>query len=135
MTKMIYYILFFSLVISEFAFASTYEKVERQGVVTYNSSQNVYVKFESTNGIVTGDTLYQKLSNKLIPAMVVKFISAKSVAGESINNTELKVDDRLFAVIEREIPDLVTNEPNTPEVSIPTATDVSVNTINISIRS
>lgn len=130
MTKMIYYILFFSLVISEFAFASTYEKVERQGVVTYNSSQNVYVKFESTNGIVTGDTLYQKLSNKLIPAMVVKFISAKSVAGESINNTELKVDDRLFAVIEREIPDLVTNEPNTPEVSIPTATDVSVNTIN-----
>ncbi len=130
MTKMIYYILFFSLVISESTFSSTYEKVERQGVVTYNSSQNVYVKFESTNGIIAGDTLYQKLSNKLIPAMVVKFISAKSVAGESINNTELKVDDRLFAVIEREIPDPVTNEPNTPEVSIPTATDVSVNAIN-----
>ena len=95
-------------------FASSFEKAEKTGTVTYKSSQNVYVKFENTEGIVQGDTLYQKANNLLIPAVIVQFISKKSVAGEAIGNVELKVDDMLYAVIEREIPDAVTEEATVP---------------------
>ncbi len=91
-------------------FASSFEKIEKTGTVTYKSSQNVYVKFENTEGILQGDTLYQKTNNQLIPAVIVQFISTKSVAGESIGNIELKVDDKLYVVIERELPDAVTDE-------------------------
>ncbi len=101
--------------------ASTYEKVEKTGTVTYKSSQNVYVKFENTKGIIQGDTLYLKADNRLIPAVIVQFISTKSVAGEAVGNTELKVDDKLYAIIEREIPDAVTEEAAGPN-SIPVST-------------
>lgn len=103
------------------AAASSYEKVEKTGTVTYISSQNVYVKFENTDGIVKGDTLYLKAGSKLIPAVIVQFISTKSAAGEAAGNTELKVDDKLYAIIEREIPDAVQEETVSP-APIPVST-------------
>ena len=93
-------------------YGSTYEKVEKTGTVTFKSSQNVYVKFENTEGIVRGDTLFRKTNNKLIPAVLVQFISTKSVAGEAIGSIELNTDDKLYAIIEREIPEAVTEEAN-----------------------
>ncbi len=96
------------------AFASSYEKIEKTGTVTYKSSQNVYVKFENTAGILQGDTLYQKTESRMIPAIIVQFISTKSVAGETIGDIDLKVDDKLYAVIEREIPEAVTEESISP---------------------
>jgi hypothetical protein len=90
--------------------ASSYEKVEKIGTVTYKSSQNVYIKFENTAGIMKGDTLFRKTENQLTPAVIVQFISTKSVAGEAVGNIDLKIDDKLYAIIEREIPDVVTDE-------------------------
>jgi hypothetical protein len=101
------------------AYASTIEKVEKTGTITYMSSQNAYVKFESTAGIAQGDTLFQKSDNKFIPAVIVKFISSRSVAGETINGIDLKVEDKLIAVIEKEIPDIVNEQKQSPEITSP----------------
>ncbi|HSD62276.1 MAG TPA: hypothetical protein VLB50_00700 [Ignavibacteriaceae bacterium] len=98
--------------------ASTIEKVEKTGTITYMSSQNIYVKFENTAGITQGDTLFQRIDNKLLPAMIVKFISSKSVAGETVNGLDLKVDDKLIAVIEKIVPD-VNEEKQSPIVTVP----------------
>lgn len=48
------------------------------GKVSYISSQNVYVKFESTKNISAGDTLFIFKENKLIPAMIVTNLSSTS---------------------------------------------------------
>lgn len=101
------------------ASASTIEKVEKTGTITYMSSQNVYVKFESTTGIMQGDTLFQKLDNKFIPAVTVKFISSRSVAGETVNGIDLKVEDKLIAIIEKEIPDNINAGMQSPEITAP----------------
>lgn len=98
--------------------SSTVEKMEKTGTITYMSSQNIYVKFESTGGIAQGDTLFQKIDNKFIPAVKVKFISSRSVAGESISGPDLKVNDILIAVIEKVTPDVVNEENHSPEVNV-----------------
>jgi hypothetical protein len=127
MSKIYLYIVYLFVVASCGLYASTIEKVERTGTVTYISSQNVYVKFETTAGIIQGDTLFQKKYNRLVPAMVVKFISTKSVAGETINDLDLKVDDKLIAVVEREIPDAVPEEKESPDITIPAETEGELN--------
>ncbi len=100
MIKFIALLLFFNVVV----FAQT-EKVERKGTVTYLSSQNVYVKFDDTKGIVAGDTLFIKENNKLTGAIVVSFISSHSAAGGTINGIKFEVGDAVigFARIE-EVP-------------------------------
>jgi len=118
MNRLIIYIALLFIVLSGIANATTIEKVERTGTITYRSSQNVYVKFETTEGIIVGDTLYQKIENSLTPAVIVRFISTKSVAGETINGLNLNVDDKLIAIIIREIPDVVIKEDKTPDITI-----------------
>ncbi|MBL1214093.1 MAG: hypothetical protein HND52_12095 [Ignavibacteriae bacterium] len=82
--------------------AQQQNKIEIVGGVSYKSSQNVYVKFSSTKGIGKGDTLFQKKSNKLIPVLIVKFLSSTSCAGELINGDDLKVGDKIIALVEFE---------------------------------
>ena len=119
MNKLIIYITVLFVVLIGTAAASTIEKVERTGTITYRSSQNVYVKFESTEGIAVGDTLFQKSNINFIPAVIVRFISTKSVAGETINGSNLNVDDKLIAIVEREIPDVVVKDEKTPDITVP----------------
>lgn len=75
------------------------QKIQKVGKVTYKSSQNIYVKFENTAGIVQGDTLFTKANGKLYPAMQVNFISTRSCAGTPINRNDIKVGDDLIAVV------------------------------------
>jgi len=96
------------LILSVMVFAQT-EKVERKGIVTYLSSQNVYVKFDDTEGIAAGDTLFIKGNRNLKPAMVVNFISSRSAAGEMIEGNKLKIDDEVFAfafVVQKDIEEI-----------------------------
>jgi hypothetical protein len=92
------------------------------GTVSYISSQNVYVKFESTAGIEVGDTLFKKESSKggdkLIPALVVNHISSTSCAGVSLNGTKLVIDDVLYAKVI--IPGEEESEDQETKVLIPT---------------
>ena len=98
-----FYALYLVFSISNLLFANSFEKIEKEGIVTYKSSQNVYVKFENTDGISPGDSLFQKANNKFVPAIIVRFISTKSVAGEVLNDIDLKPGEKLYAVIEKEI--------------------------------
>lgn len=88
-------LLFFVFIIE----AQSQQRVEKLGKVTYKSSQNIYVKFENTEGILQGDTLYLKTNGKLHPAVHVNFISSTSCAGAPINGDNIKVGDELLAII------------------------------------
>ncbi len=76
---------------------------EREGTVTFVSSQYTYVKFENTEGINPGDTLYLKTKKGLKPVLQIEFISSTSSAGTLLNGEDFKVNDKLIALVESEI--------------------------------
>lgn len=80
---------------------------EREGTVTFVSSQYIYVKFEDMAGINTGDTLYIRPRGVLKPALQIEFTSSKSVAAVLLNGEELKVNDKLIAVVESIVNDII----------------------------
>lgn len=80
---------------------SVFSMVEKEiivkGTVSYISSQNIFVKFENTDGIEIGDTLFIKERNNFIPAIVVDHKASTSCAGYSITNKKIEVNTFLFA--------------------------------------
>jgi hypothetical protein len=68
-----------------------------QGSVTYVTSQNVYVKFSSTEGIASGDTLFIQKDNSLIPSLVVKDLSSISCVCVRISNLKFAVTDKVLS--------------------------------------
>jgi len=71
----------------------------RTGKVTFISSQHVYVKFDKTDSIKNGDTLFQRLKGKLTPLLKVKFISSHSCACEKDSGSSLQINDEVIALI------------------------------------
>lgn len=69
-----------------------------EGEVTFISSQHVYVKFSMTDGIFVGDTLYKIKSNIPVAALIVKFISSRSVAAEKLSNNEISLNEKIIAM-------------------------------------
>ncbi|MEZ5082328.1 MAG: hypothetical protein R2750_02570 [Bacteroidales bacterium] len=69
---------------------------EAEGKISYITSQSIYVKFESTEFIEVGDTLYFQEEGKLVPAMVVKNLSSISCVCSPISSKEFNVSDRLI---------------------------------------
>jgi hypothetical protein len=84
---------------SVFSYSQSDEREIKKGVISFISSQNVYVKFDNTVGIAEGDTLFTVSGSNSIAAVIVRFISSTSCAGENIVNKNLKVDDELFAYV------------------------------------
>jgi hypothetical protein len=68
-----------------------------KGKVTFVTSKNVYVKFENTKDINSGDTLY--LSDKKTACLLVKSKSSSSAVCSTLNNCEIKKDDEVFYLI------------------------------------
>lgn len=142
---MINKILFLILIICVNTFPQLLLKNElRPGKVTFISSQNVYVKFESTAGIETGDTLYIKSGSEFIPALIIKFISSSSSASERIFEKEFTVNDEVYAyariyssdeeetgVTQSKLPEIVspsfenTDEPKTGYIRSPGTKNLS----------
>lgn len=92
------YILSFVMIFTITSFSQI--KIEkREGTITYQTPQNVYVKFVSTENIVVNDTLFVSRLNVLIPAIQVKFLSSKSAAGERINDVSLKENEAVFVFV------------------------------------
>jgi hypothetical protein len=79
--------------------AQTSELKVVEGTVSFISSQNVYVKFKSTEGIEIGDTLFLKEKNDFLPAVRVDHKSSTSLAGISITSNKLEVNNILYAFI------------------------------------
>ena len=69
---------------------------QREGLVSFKSSQNIYVKFESTESIEIGDTLFVKIDDQLTPAIEVKHISSISCVGIPIAALTVDIGDLLI---------------------------------------
>jgi hypothetical protein len=80
----------------------------KEGSVSYLSSQFVYVKFDNTDLIQSGDTLYVKKNKSFLPKLIVKFKSSVSASCEKLDNTDFKVGDKIFAMIKQSSNDLLT---------------------------
>ena len=98
---------------------ASYEK----GTVSYVSSQNVYVKFESTESIAVGDTLYFSQSGQMKPALVVSNKSSISCVCNPLAAESTKVSEEIFArkpvVKGEEKPEGGKPEVKTPDVEEP----------------
>lgn len=67
-----------------------------EGTVSYLSSQNVYVKFVSTAGFKSGDTLFLMKGEKLKPLLVVRDLSSISCVCMAISSMNLSVGDKVY---------------------------------------
>lgn len=76
---------------------------EAEGIVSYLSSQNTYIKFITTKGIMIGDTLYAKFNNVLVPSLIVKNLSSLSVVCSSITTSKFNVNDKIIAKLKSEV--------------------------------
>lgn len=73
------------------------ETVTEQGAASYVSSQNVYVKFASTELIQKGDTLFTRIGDILTPALLVKDKSSTSCVCTPLGTAKSKVGDLFFS--------------------------------------
>lgn len=78
--------------------------LEMEGRISYITGQNFYVKFENTSGIENGDTLYLPRNSVLEPVLVVQHHSSISCLCSKVGNLNLKVSDRIFALVKRKSP-------------------------------
>lgn len=89
-------LLFFLLLLTITSFAQTNTE-NLKGSVSYMSSQNIYVRFENTDGIHVGDTLYIVQNEIKTPALVVKSLSSISCVGSAMGSVSLSVATPLIA--------------------------------------
>ncbi len=73
------------------------ETVIEKGTATYVSSQNVYVKFTSTEHINKGDTLFSKKGEQMVPSLLVKDKSSTSCVCTSLLTEKTKVGEEFFS--------------------------------------
>lgn len=81
------------------------------GTVSYITTQNVYVKFKSTDKLSIGDTLYIRQGEKLVPVLLVTNLSSISCVCTTVSSAVLKVADVVVAKPKLPMP----SEPNTEE--------------------
>jgi len=68
----------------------------KEGTISFITAQNVYVKFESTENIVVGDTLFAIQETKIIPVLIVKDLSSISCVCAPISKKQLSVADKII---------------------------------------
>ena len=89
-----------------------------EGTVSYISSQNIYVKFKSTEGIEAGDTLFIKEKNNYLPAIKIDYTSSTSCAGVSITNKKIELNTLVYAFIFDEVNDTTATETEITEAAV-----------------
>lgn len=68
-----------------------------EGLVSYITGKNIYVKFINTDGIENGDTLFIKENEVLVPALVVQHHSSISCLCNPIGEKSFQVSDKIIA--------------------------------------
>jgi hypothetical protein len=68
----------------------------KEGAISFITSQNIYVKFQSTENILAGDTLFIVQDSKLIPVLIVKDLSSISCVCTPISSRKLSVSDKIL---------------------------------------
>jgi len=92
-TPLLFILLFF---LSFTVYSQTSPEV-LNGKVSFITTQNVYVKFENTEGIIVGDTLYISQDTKLVPALVVNSMSSISCVGTPLTKNVLNLAVQIVA--------------------------------------
>jgi hypothetical protein len=69
------------------------------GQVSFVSTQNIYVKFKTTDGIVAGDTLFSQKEGRLIPALIVRNLSTTSCVCTPLSSVGFNVADLIVAIV------------------------------------
>jgi hypothetical protein len=106
------------------AFAQSNEHVE--GVISYKSSQSIYVKFNNTDDVNVGDTLYIVSGDTLLPAIEVKHTSSLSVMGILIGDATLNVSDVVVHVPKPKVPKDISPDSEPIEDPLPAPVEVPV---------
>jgi hypothetical protein len=101
-----------------------------QGAVSYITGQNIYVKFVTTEGIESGDTLYIKSNNTFLPALLVQHLSSISCLCQPLEELSFKVSDTVVARKR-----LKQNETPSPDKPAENATEKDVSTAAIATNS
>jgi len=73
------------------------EGVTREGMVSFITSQSVYVRFPDMKGISEGDTLYIKREGFHVPALQIRNLSSISCVCTALDGMEFEVSDAVFA--------------------------------------
>jgi len=71
-------------------------QVPLEGKVTYITSQHVYVRFSSTEGLADGDTLYMQESRGDVPVLVILSHSSTSCVCEPLGDREFKLSEQVI---------------------------------------
>jgi hypothetical protein len=89
-----------------------------QGKVSFISSQNIYVKFQSTAGLSAGDTLFSFSGSKRVPVLIVRNLSSTSTACTAISKTTPSVGDAIagFKKAVAPVPEKKTDEKVAPSI-------------------
>jgi len=116
MTKSVRYILFICL--AGIVTRVLGQEIEGllEGSVSYLTGSNIYVKFENTNGIENGDTLFRVENEVLIPVLVVQHHSSISCLCDAIGDRTFQLEDRIYARIKIQETAILT--PEIPENNI-----------------
>lgn len=103
-----------------------------KGTASYVSSQNIYVKYASTDGIERGDTLFSQKDDLLTPCLVVKDKSSTSCVCTSLLTEKVQVGREFFAKVAKQeerskpIKEAKNETPKTTQDSLPVNTPVLV---------
>jgi hypothetical protein len=97
-------ILFITLIIIGFGLKGQTSRQAIDGTVSYITSQNVYVKFSSTENISVGDTLFTVTDGLLLPVLLVKELSSISCVCTPLSSKKLAVNDNIRAFPVKTIP-------------------------------
>lgn len=76
-------------------------KNEIIGVVTYQTAQNIYLKFNDARGIKPGDKIFIRKNNILVAVMQVENVSSVSCVGKLSGDEKLKTGDKVIALVSR----------------------------------
>ncbi len=96
------------------------------GKVSFVSTQNVYVKFSTTEGIAPGDTLYIQVKGVMTPALVVNNKSSLSCICTPLQAVKLSVADNLAARVKTPEKKNNTISSEAKEASVPLAAAAKV---------
>jgi hypothetical protein len=88
------------------------------GTVSFITSQNVYVKFDSTSQIKTGDTLFIWKDDIPVPALVVGSKSSISCVCTTIGDLEIKVADKVLHRFSEKPAEILSPTETLPPLSV-----------------
>ena len=100
--------------ISSLALIGQEESNKLIGTITYTTSDNYYVRFESTEDLNPGDTLFFQSNQNAIPVLVIKKKSSRSAVCYLVGTQELSQGDKVLAysiqAVESEPKDVLAEE-------------------------